>query len=114
MVDTTFETEYKHKFVLIEETKTEEGDDSESVHHREYESINKMKIRKGVREVVDDIIPFFKYSRSLLMNNPKYSSSYYYIDIAYFGEDGEILEDQLLIFIEKMILSSQRKGKGST
>ena len=96
MVDTTFETEYKHKFVLIEETKTEEGDDSESMHHRKYESINKMKIRKSVHEVVDDILTFFKYSRSLLMNNPKYSSSYYYIDIAYFGEDGEIVEDQLI------------------
>ena len=96
MVDTTFETEYKHKFVLIEETKTEGGDDSESTHHREYESINKMKIRKCVYEVVEDILPFFKYSRSLLMNNPKYSSSYYYIIIVYFGKDGEIVEDQLL------------------
>ena len=96
MVDTTFETEYKHKFVLIEETKNEGGDDSESTHHRKYESINKMKIRKSVHEVVDDILPFFKYSRSLVMNNPKYSSSYYYIDIAYFGKDGGIVEEQLL------------------
>ena len=97
MVDTTFETEYNHKFVLIKETKTEESSNSECMHHRIYETINKMKIRRrSVSEVVKDIIPFLKYSRSYLMNNPKYSYSYYYIDVLYFGVEGYPVEDQLL------------------
>ena len=104
--ETRLENIFKHRcpFKFVEEEFSEER--KTLICSKKFESVNRIKSRQSSEELVDNIIPFMTYLKSLIKieNNPKYLKSTYHIFLSYYKEGvTEEQEKYIAVFTTKLV-----------